>query len=263
MDLQLTHKHILITGGSKGIGLSCAQGFLAEGARVTLVSRSAENLARARQQLAQQFPQATLHTIAADLRDAPSAQRAVDEAEAIAPVDVLVNSAGAAKRTPPDELSPQVWADAMQAKYFSYIHVMDPLIKRMGTRGQGVIVNVVGAGGKFPTPIHMPGGAANSALMLASSGLAAAYGPKGVRVNTVNPGLTLTERLKEGMQADARLNGISVDEAMERANARIPLRRMAQPEEIADVVVFLASARASYVTGAALILDGAATPTIM
>ncbi|MFZ9335604.1 MAG: SDR family oxidoreductase, partial [Burkholderiaceae bacterium] len=108
-----------------------------------------------------------------------------------------------------------------------------------------------------------PGGAANSALMLASSGLAAAYGPKGVRVNTVNPGLTLTERLKEGMQADARLNGISVDEAMDRANARIPLRRMAQPEEIADVVVFLASARASYVTGAALIMDGAATPTIM
>ena len=263
MDLQLKGKHILITGGSKGIGLACAQGFLAEGAQVTLVSRSADNLARAQQQLAQQFPSGVVLTIAADLQDAAQAQRAVDEAESHAAVDVLVNSAGAAKRTPPDELSPQVWRDAMQAKYFSYIHVMDPLVKRMGARGRGVIVNVVGAGGKFPTPIHMPGGAANSALMLASAGLAAAYGPKGVRVNTVNPGLTLTERLKEGMLADARLNGISVDEAMDRANARIPLRRMARPEEVADVVLFLASERASYVTGAALVMDGAATPTIL
>ncbi len=263
MDLQLQGKHILIAGGSKGIGLSCARGFLAEGARVTLVSRSADNLDRARSELARDFPNAVVHTVAADLRDAAQAQRALDETETSGGhVDVLVNSAGAAKRTPPDELTPQVWADAMQAKYFSYINILDPMVKRMGQRGTGVVVNVVGAGGKFPTPIHMPGGAANAALMLASAGLAAAYAPKGVRINVINPGLTLTERLKEGMVADARLNGISVDEAMQRANERLPLRRLATAEEIADAVLYLASPRASYVTGAVLAMDGAANPVI-
>jgi NAD(P)-dependent dehydrogenase (short-subunit alcohol dehydrogenase family) len=109
----------------------------------------------------------------------------------------------------------------------------------------------------------MPGGAANAALMLASAGLAAVYAPKGVRINVINPGLTLTERLREGMAADARLNGISVDEAMQRANERLPLRRLATPEEIADAVLYLASPRASYVTGAVLAMDGAANPVIL
>lgn len=263
MDLQLKGKHILITGGSKGIGLSCARGFLAEGAKVTLVSRSADNLARASAELARDFSGGTVRTIAADLCEAAQAQHALDEAETQGgPVDVLVTSAGAAKRTPPDELSPQVWADAMQAKYFSYINILDPMVKRMGARGHGVVVNVVGAGGKFPTPIHMPGGAANAALMLASAGLAAVYAPKGVRINVINPGLTLTERLREGMAADARLNGIAMDEAVQRANERLPMRRIATPEEIADAVLYLASPRASYVTGAVLAMDGAANPVI-
>jgi NAD(P)-dependent dehydrogenase (short-subunit alcohol dehydrogenase family) len=112
------------------------------------------------------------------------------------------------------------------------------------------------------SPIHLPGGAANAALMLVSAGLAAAYGPKGVRVNAVNPGLTLTERLKEGMAADAKVNQISEEEALRRANERLPLRRIAEPEEIANAVVFLASPRASYISGAILAMDGAVTPMV-
>ena len=113
MDLHLRDQHILITGGSKGIGLACAQAFLAEGARVTLISRDATNLARAREQLAA-HDAARIHTHAADLRDANAALAALDAAEAaLGPVDVLVNSAGAAKRTPAPELTPQAWQDAM------------------------------------------------------------------------------------------------------------------------------------------------------
>ncbi len=263
MDLHLRDKHILITGGSKGIGLACAEAFLAEGARVTLVSREAANLARAREKLASHDP-ARIHTHAADLRDANAAHAALDAAEAaFGPVDVLVNSAGAAKRTPAPELAPQAWHDAMQAKYFSYIHMIDPAIKRMAQRGGGSIVNVVGNGGKVASPIHLPGGAANAALMLASAGLAAAYAGQGVRVNAINPGLTLTDRLQEGMAADARAQGIGVEEAMQRAVARIPLGRMARPEEIARAVLFLASDAASYVTGVCVTMDGAATPLVV
>jgi NAD(P)-dependent dehydrogenase (short-subunit alcohol dehydrogenase family) len=99
--------------------------------------------------------------------------------------------------------------------------------------------------------------------MLVSAGLAAAYGPKGVRVNAVNPGLTLTERLKEGMAAEAKLANISIDDAIARANQRLPLGRIAKPEEIADAVLFLASPRASYITGAILAMDGAVTPMVV
>lgn len=264
MDLNLRDKHILITGGSKGIGLACAQAFLAEGARVSLVSRQSAHLEAARQKLLAQFPHAQVGIHAADLQGSAAALDALQAAEtALGPVDVLVNSAGAAKRTPPEELTPQAWADAMQAKYFSYIHMIDPVIKRMAVRGVGSIVNVVGNGGKVASPIHIPGGAANAALMLASAGLAAAYAPKGIRVNAVNPGLTLTDRLQEGMAADARLKGISAEEAQQQSVARIPLGRMAAPEEIAHAVVFLASDKASYITGVCMSMDGAVHPIVV
>lgn len=265
MDLQLTGQHVLITGGSKGIGLACARAFLREGARVSLVSRDVANLERAAMELRADFADAStrVQTQAADMRDAALALAALDAIEQQAgAVQVLVNSAGAAKRTPPDELTPQAWHEAMDAKYFSTIHMLDPLVKRMAARGGGAIVNVIGAGGKVASPIHMPGGAANAALMLVSAGMAAAYAARGVRVNAVNPGLTLTERLKEGMAADARLQGISPEEALQRATARLPLGRIAEPAEIADAVLFLASARASYITGAILAMDGAVTPMI-
>ena len=266
MNLELDNLHVLITGGSKGIGLACARGFLAEGARVTLVSRSLENLRSAREALNAEFADSTfrVNVIAADLRDAAAAEAAVDEVEReFGPVDVLVNSAGAAKRTPAAELTAASWHDAMQAKFFTYIHVIYPLIKKMGERGRGAVVNVIGSGGKVAAVTHLAGGSANAALMLASAGLAAAYAGKGVRVNAVNPGLTLTERLHEGMQAEARQQGISMEEALTRAKATRPLGRIAEPGEIADAVVYLASNRASYITGAVVAMDGAVTPMVV
>jgi len=265
MNLELDGRHVVVTGGSKGIGLACAQAFLAEGANVTIVSRQRANLDTAAQVLQRQAPpSARVQAIAADLTGAEAGSSMADQAQAgLGPIDVLVNSAGAARRTVPDELTPQAWHDAMAAKYFTYIHAIDPVIKRMAARGSGVVVNVIGAGGKMASPVHLPGGSANAALMLATAGLANAYGERGVRVVGINPGSTLTERLKSGMQTDAQLHGITYDEALQRATARTALKRIATPREIADVVVFLASARASYVTGVNITMDGGSTPTVL
>ena len=229
------------------------------------MSRDQANLEQAKRTLDEQLEgvSARVALYTADLKLPSEAVEALDAAEAnFGPVDVLVNSAGAAKRTPPDLLDAMVWHEAMQAKYFTTIHMIDPVVKRMGQRGRGAIVNIVGSGGKVASPMHLPGGAANAALMLVSAGMAAAYAPRGVRVNAVNPGLTLTTRLQEGLAVDAKAQGIDMDEALKRATARLPLGRIATPDEIANAVVFLASSKASYITGAILAMDGAVTPMV-
>jgi NAD(P)-dependent dehydrogenase (short-subunit alcohol dehydrogenase family) len=150
----------------------------------------------------------------------------------------------------------------MDAKYFSYVHAMQAVLPGMLARARGVIINIIGSGGKVAGPVHVPGGAANAALMLVSAGLAHAYGKKGIRVNAINPGLTLTGRVEEGVAAESRRSGVAPAELLARGAARIPLGRYAKPEEIASVAVFLASSRASYVTGAILPMDGGANPVI-
>jgi NAD(P)-dependent dehydrogenase (short-subunit alcohol dehydrogenase family) len=262
MDLGLKGSIVLVTGGSKGIGLACARSFAAEGARIAIASRSEAHLARAAATLeaAGNKP----FTVAADLADPQQARAMADKVEAaLGPIDVLVNSAGAARRTPPTELTAEHWHAAMQAKYFTYVHAMDAVLPRMAKRGTGVIVNVIGMGGKLAGPTHLPGGAANAALMLASVGLANAFARNGVRVNAVNPGLTATDRMQEGFEAEARQSGKTVAEILEQRTRAMPLGRLAQPEDIADTVVFLASKRASYVSGAVVSLDGAATPVVI
>jgi hypothetical protein len=120
MNLELEGSVVLITGGSKGIGLACARAFAREGARVAIASRSAENLERAQKLLRQEGVDAL--TVVADLRVAEDAVKMADEVEKkLGPISILVNSAGAANRTPPGELTAKHWQDAMQAKYFTYI----------------------------------------------------------------------------------------------------------------------------------------------
>jgi NAD(P)-dependent dehydrogenase (short-subunit alcohol dehydrogenase family) len=259
MDLGFDGRIVMVSGASKGIGRACAAAFVAEGARVALVSRNQKNLDAALEALPAGKHRA--QAFVADLVDPAQALAVVDAIEReLGDVEVLVNCAGAAKRYPPDELDAAAWRSAMDAKFFSYIHPTDVVVKRMAARGRGAIVNVIGSGGRAASPIHLPGGAANAALMLVTVGLASAYGPKGVRVNGINPGQTLTGRVQDGLAAESRMTGLDVAELRRRAEARIPLGRLGTPEEVAQVALFLASDRASYVTGAIVPMDGGATP---
>jgi NAD(P)-dependent dehydrogenase (short-subunit alcohol dehydrogenase family) len=261
MDLNLAGRVVIVTGASKGIGHACAEAFAVEGAKLALVSRSQANLDAA---LAR-FPKGAIApiSVAADMTSPQAAAEMVVAVErALGEIDVLVNSAGAARRYAPDELNAQAWHDAMDAKFFSYIHPTDAVLKRMTARGRGTIVNIIGAGGKVATPVHLPGGAANAALMLATVGLANAFGPKGIRINGINPGATLTGRVQEGLRAESRMTGLAEAELLARNEARLPLKRYGTPEEIARVALFLASDQASYVTGAIISMDGGASSVI-
>lgn len=255
MDLQLSGRLVVITGASKGIGFACAEAFVAEGARVVGIARSADGLVKAQQRMAGHGGAFALEP--ADLRDADATASVMARIEAThGPIDVLVNNAGAARRCRPDELDSAVLHDAMEAKYFTYMHAIDAVIRGMAARRHGSIVNVIGQGGRQVDPLHIGGGSANAALMLATVGYANAYAAEGVRVNGINPRTTRTTRMEEGLAVAARAAGQSRDQVLAAQMALVPMGRPAEPEEVASVAVFLASERASYVTGAIIPMDG-------
>jgi len=261
MKSSLEGKVVFITGGSKGIGLACARVFGAAGSRVAIASRSQENLDRARQTLASEGLEVL--AIRADLSKPEDAQAAVASTEkTLGPIDVLINCAGAANRYQVEDYNAEAWQQGLNAKFFPQIHAMDAVRPGMIQRKRGNIVNVAGMGGRSAQPVFLSGGAANAALNLVTVGWANALGRYGIRVNGINPGTTLTDRVQRGMLAEAKAQGITEAEAFARAEARVPLGRFARPEEVANVAFFLASDQASYVTGAVIPMDGASTPVI-
>src|SRR5207244_2391172 len=187
-----------------------------------------ENLEPARHALARDGFEVV--TARADFSNPEDAQAAATHTEKLlGPIDVLVNSAGAAKRRPWEKLDAEAWQQGMDSKYFTYVHAMDAVRSGMIARKRGGIVNVIGLGGKAASTMHLSGGAANAALMLVTVGWANALGKYGIRVNGVNPGNTLTERLQEALRLDAQKQGITEAEALKRNEERLPLGRLAKP----------------------------------
>lgn len=250
MDLKLAGKTALITGGSKGIGRATAEVFAAEGCNVIIVSRSADALAAAKAGIAQKS-NVRVDTVAADLSDSSK----VDQlAQDFPGVDILVNNAGAIPPGSLQEIDMQRWRSAWDLKVFGYFALTQKLYKKLAER-QGVIINVIGAGGERFPPEYIAGSAGNAALMGFVKAMGRASFHDGVRVVGINPGFVQTDRVKMMMQARAERELGSADR-WEELFSHLPFGRAAKAEEIGDAVAFLASPLSGYTSGTILTIDG-------
>jgi 3-oxoacyl-[acyl-carrier protein] reductase len=254
MDLKLSGRSALVTGSSKGIGLAVAQWLAREGAHVGLVARSAERLEREAAAL-RKATDVTVRTLAVDLSDAADRQRVV---EAFPDVDILINNAGAIPGGTIDEVDEAAWRTGWELKVFGYIGLTRLYLQKMKERRRGVIVNIIGAGGERLDYGYIAGAAGNAGLMGFTRAIGGASPNFGVRVIGVNPGPVLTDRIEVlGRKRAARLYG---DENRWREGfAEMPFGRPASTDEIAAMVVFLASDLSGYTSGTIVTIDGGLT----
>ncbi len=262
MDLGLEGKAALVTGGSGGIGRAAAAALAAEGARVAIAARDRGRLEEAAAAIGARGRGRPMIFTAdcARLTEAEGMVRAA--AEALGGLDVLVNATGAAKGGRLLDLSGEDWEWSLASKLLSQIWCCRAALPYLRRGGGGCIVNVIGHRGKQPDGRALPAGAANAGLLNFTVALAQEEAARGVRVGGVNPAPVETQRLREVFETEARLLGVSAEEAGRRWLAHVPLGRAARPEEIGDVIAFLASSRASFVTGTVVHVDGGATRSL-
>ncbi|QWD79424.1 SDR family NAD(P)-dependent oxidoreductase [Polynucleobacter sp. MWH-Spelu-300-X4] len=253
MNLNLESKKVLITGGSKGIGYACAELFLAEGAEVAVVSSQSQSIEHALQKLQATYGQ-KVTGYAVDL-SAPDAQTRM--AELLADVDILVNNAGAIPGGGLDAIDDERWRKAWDLKVFGYINTIRDVLPKMIQRKSGVIINIIGMAGAAPSYDYVCGSMANASLITFTKAVGGYSSKSGVRVLGVNPGPTETDRLIKLYKERAKYQ-LGDENRWRELLPGLPFGRPQKPEEIANLVVFLASEKASYLSGLVIDADGGA-----
>jgi 3-oxoacyl-[acyl-carrier protein] reductase len=260
MDLGLGDKVCVVTGASRGIGLETARRLAAEGARVLMVARDEDALSAAADELGADW-------LAGDVTDPEVDERLIATcSEQMGGVDVLVNNAGTSFARALDELTDADWQGQWELHVMAPLRLMRAAAPRMAERGGGRIVNVCSSAGKRPSLINAAYSVTKAAQLSLSRTYADAFAAQNVLVNAVTPGPVASELwLAPGGLADqtAQAGERSREEALDVQRAKVPLGRFAEPGEIADVVAFLCSARASTVTGAAWSADGGSFAAIL
>jgi len=246
MDLQLSGRTALVTGGSKGIGFACAKALAAEGCHLRLVARDKAALVEARDTLR------AAHDVSVEIFEA-DLSRLSDSllVDAFPEVDIVVNSAGAIPRGGLLDVDPGALREGFEGKLMGTIALCRAFYRRMRERRRGVILNIIGISGLRPNPKSIGTSSANAALIALTQALGAESVDHGVRVLGVNPGLVRTGRTASLLNPTQ-----AADKAYDALLASLPFGRMAEPAEVADLVSFLVSERASYLSGEVISIDG-------
>ena len=257
MDLQLKGRVAIVTGASQGIGRAIAETLAAEGMPVAIVARRQEEL----DQLAATLPTECL-VQPADLRD-PAVPAAVVAAvvKRFGQLDLVVNNAGSAKRGDFLDLTDADWDDGYGLKFFAAMRLCRAAWPHLKA-SRGCIVNIAGMGGRTASAEFTIGGSVNAAVLNLTKALADRGVQDGVRVNAINPGLVVTDRLKTRIMQVVAEKGVDEDTAARQLASGMRIARFGQPREIAEAVAFLASPRAGYCQGTLMDIDGGQTRTL-
>jgi len=254
MDLGLTGKIALITGGSKGIGLATAIRLMLEGANVAICARSADGL-QAADEIIRERTGRSATLIQADVATRDGCERAVAETvQAYGGLDILVNNAGTSAARPFEQIEPEDWAGDLDLKLFAAINCSRAAIPHMKQAGGGAIVNVTASRAKTPGASSMPSSVSRAAGMALTKAMSKDLGAYGIRVNTVCIGTIRSAQIERMWQAQAP--DMTWKQFARDPRHGIPLGRIGEAEETANVIAFLVSEAASYVTGTSVNIDG-------
>ena len=263
MDLQLKGKCALVTGGSEGIGKAIAMTLAKEGVNVAICARRQEPLEKTAEEIRNAYG-VTVVAITADLTKDAEAKNFVEKAaKELGSLDLMINNAGSAPGGVIETLTEKDWEQAMQLKFMGYVRCLRYALPIMVKQGGGRVVNLIGNDGVKPSYWEIAPGAANAAGQNMTMSLAGQYGRHNISFCAVNPGPVRTERWAGLVTAMSRDMGISYEEADKLAPASIALGRIAEVEEVANLVVMLASPLVQMANGTMIEIDGGQDKALM
>ena len=256
MDLGLKSRVALVAASSQGLGLATAEAFAAEGCRVAMCARNAQALAAGAEKIRKQH-RVEVFTEAFDVTDAAAVSRfVVAVAQKFGSVDICVTNAGGPPAKGFLAASLEDWQRALDANFLSTVYFAREVIPHMQRKRWGRIITITSITTKQPVADLVLSNAVRAAVVGLVKSLANEFGKDGILVNNVGPGFTATDRLKELAKARSSASGKSEQEIFDGWAADAPLKRLGDPRELAETIVWLASERASYITGQTVLVDG-------